>query len=141
MSDKAILTTMKVQAMGGSATPGPPLGPALGQHGVNIQQFINDFNNATQDRRGEIVPAVLTIYEDRSFSFILKTPPTSSLVLKAAGLKKGSGKPLTEKVGTITKAQLQEIAEVKMPDLNTKDVEMAMRIVEGTCRQMGVEVK
>lgn len=141
MADKAILTTMKVQAMGGSATPGPPLGPALGQHGVNIQQFINDFNNATQDRRGEVVPAVLTIYEDRSFSFILKTPPTSELIKKAAGIKKGSGKPLTDKVGSITKAQLAEIAEVKMPDLNTDDVEMASRIVAGTCQQMGVEIK
>lgn len=141
MADKPILTTMKVQAMGGSATPGPPLGPALGQHGVNIQQFINDFNNATQDRRGEIVPAVLTIYEDRSFSFILKTPPTSELIKKAAGIKKGSGKPLTDKVGSITKAQLAEIAQVKMPDLNTDDVEMASRIVAGTCQQMGVEIK
>ena len=141
MAEKAILTVMKVQAMGGSATPGPPLGPALGQHGVNIQQFINDFNNATQDRRGEVVPAVLTIYEDRSFSFILKTAPTAELIKKAAGIKKGSGKPLTEKVGSISKAQLKEIAEIKIPDLNTNDVEAAMRVVEGTCQQMGVEVK
>ena len=141
MATKNILTTMKIQAMGGSATPGPPLGPALGQHGVNIQQFINDFNNATQDRRGEIVPAVLTIYEDRSFSFILKTAPTSELIKKAAGIKKGSGKPLTEKVGSITKAQVKEIAEIKLPDLNTHEIEAAGRIVEGTCRQMGVEVK
>ena len=141
MANKPILTVMKVQATGGSATPGPPLGPALGQHGVNIQQFINDFNNATQDRRGEIVPAVLTIYEDRSFSFILKTPPTSELIKKAAGIKKGAGNPLTQKVGSITKTQLSEIAEIKMPDLNTNDVEMASRIVAGTCRQMGVEIK
>lgn len=141
MAEKKILTTMKVQAMGGSATPGPPLGPALGQHGVNIQQFINDFNNATQDRRGEVVPAVLTIYEDRSFSFILKTAPTSELVKKAAGIPKGSGKPLTEKVGSITQAQLREIAEKKLPDLNTTNIEAAMRIVAGTCRQMGVDVK
>lgn len=132
---------MKVQATGASATPGPPLGPALGQHGVNIQQFITDFNNATQDRRGEVVPAVLTIYEDRSFSFVLKTPPTSYLIKQAAGIKKGSGKPLTEKVGTLTKDQVREIAEKKLPDLNTNDVEAAMKIVEGTCRQMGVEVK
>ena len=141
MANKPILTTMKVQAMGGSATPGHPLGPALGQHGVNIQQFINDFNNATQDRRGEVVPAVLTIYEDRSFSFILKTPPTAELIKKAAGIKKGSGKPLTEKVGSISKDQVREIAETKLPDLNTNNVEAAMNIVEGTCRQMGVEVK
>jgi large subunit ribosomal protein L11 len=138
---KKILTTIKVQAIGGNANPGPPLGPALGQHGVNIQDFVNQFNAATQDRRGEVVPAVLTIYEDRSFSFILKTPPTAELIKKAAGLKKGSGRPNTEKVGTITDAQLAEIAEVKMPDLNTNDVEMAKRIVAGSCRQMGVEIK
>lgn len=141
MAQKKVLTQIKIQASGGSARPGPPLGPTLGQHGVNIQQFINDFNNATQDRRGEVVPAILTIYEDRSFSFILKTAPTSELIKKAAGIEKGSGKPLTEKVGTITKTQLQEIAEKKLPDLNTKNIEAAMRIVEGTCRQMGVEVK
>lgn len=138
---KKILTVMKVQAMGGAATPAPPLGPALSQHGVNIAQFVNDFNNATQDRRGEVVPAVLTIYEDRSFSFELKTAPTAELIKKAAGIKKGSGKPNTEKIGSITKAQLAEIAEAKLPDLNTDDVEMAMNIVAGTCRQMGVEIK
>ncbi len=138
---KPVLTTMKVQAMGGAATPAPPLGPALGQHGVNIQDFVNQFNAATQDRRGEVVPAVLTIYEDRSFSFILKTAPTAELVKKAAGIKSGSGKPHIEKVGSITDAQLEEIAKVKMPDLNTTDVEMAKRIVAGTCRQMGVEIK
>lgn len=141
MSDKPVKVVIKVQAMGGAATPAPPLGPALGQHGVNIAQFVNDFNAATQDRRGEIVPAVLTIYEDRSFSFILKTAPASAMIKKAAGISKGSGKPLTEKAGSITKAQLQEIAEAKMPDLNTKDVEAAMKIIAGTCRQMGVEVK
>ena len=138
---KPVLTTMKVQAMGGAATPARPLGPALGQHGVNIQDFVNQFNAATQDRRGEVVPAVLTIYEDRSFSFILKTAPTAELVKKAAGIKSGSGKPHIEKVGSITDAQLEEIAKVKMPDLNTTDVEMAKRIVAGTCRQMGVEIK
>ncbi|MBT3230620.1 50S ribosomal protein L11 [Candidatus Uhrbacteria bacterium] len=138
---KKILTVMKVQAMGGAATPAPPLGPALSQHGVNIAQFVNDFNNATQDRRGEVVPAVLTIYEDRSYSFELKTAPTAELIKKAAGIKKGSGKPNTEKIGSITKAQLAEIAEVKIPDLNTDDVEMAMNIVAGTCRQMGVDIK
>lgn len=138
---KKVLTVMKVQAMGGAATPAPPLGPALSQHGVNIAQFVNDFNNATQDRRGEVVPAVLTIYEDRSYSFILKTAPTSELVKKAAGIKKGSGRPNTEKIGTITQAQLKEIAEVKIPDLNTDNIDAAMNIVKGTCRQMGVEVK
>ncbi|MBU4315007.1 50S ribosomal protein L11 [Patescibacteria group bacterium] len=138
---KPIKVVMKVQAMGGAATPAPPLGPALSQHGVNIQQFVNDFNNATQDRRGEIVPAVLTIYEDRSFAFILKTAPASDMIKKAAGIKSGSGKPNTEKVGTITKAQLQEIAEKKMPDLNTDDVKAAMKIIAGTCKQMGVDIK
>ena len=138
---KEILTTIKVQAQGGAATPAPPLGPILGQHGVNIQQFVNDFNAATQDRRGELVPAVLTIYEDRSFSFILKTAPASDMIKKAAGIKKGSGKPLSEKIGSITKDQLREIAEKKIPDLNTDDVDQAMKIIAGTCQQMGVEVK
>lgn len=138
---KPIMTTIKVQAMGGAATPAPPLGPALGQHGVNIAQFVSEFNAATQDRRGEVVPAVLTIYEDRSFSFILKTAPASAMIKKAAGIKKGSGNPLTTKVGSITEAQLAEIAEAKMPDLNTKDVEAAKKIIAGSCRQMGVEIK
>lgn len=135
------MTVIKVQAMGGAATPAPPLGPVLGQHGVNIAQFVNDFNAATQDRRGETVPAVLTVYEDRSFSFILKTAPAADMIKKAAGLKSGSGKPNTEKVGSITEAQLREIAEAKLPDLNTNDVEQAMKIIAGTCRQMGVEIK
>ncbi|MFH1767448.1 MAG: 50S ribosomal protein L11 [Patescibacteria group bacterium] len=141
MAKKPILTVIKVQSVGGNATPAPPLGPILGQHGVNIQQFVSDFNAATQDRRGEVVPAVITIYEDRSFDFILKTAPASELIKKAAGIKSGSGKPLTEKVGSITKAQLKEIAETKIPDLNTHDVEAAMKIIAGTCRQMGVEIK
>jgi large subunit ribosomal protein L11 len=138
---KKVKVVIKVQAMGGAATPAPPLGPALGQHGVNIAQFVNDFNAATQDRRGEVVPAVLTIYEDRSFSFILKTAPASDLIKKAAGISKGSGKPLTEKVGSITEAQLKEIAEKKMSDLNTTNLEAAMKIIAGTCRQMGVDIK
>lgn len=141
MSDKPVKVVIKVQAMGGAATPAPPLGPALGQHGVNIAQFVNDFNAATQDRRGELVPAVLTIYEDRSFSFILKTAPASDMIKKAAGISKGSGKPLTEKAGSITEAQLQEIAEKKLPDLNTNDIEAAKKIIAGTCRQMGVDIK
>lgn len=138
---KPVKVVIKVQAMGGAATPAPPLGPALGQHGVNIAQFVSEFNAATQDRRGETVPAVLTIYEDRSFSFVLKTAPASDMVKKAAGIAKGSGKPLTEKVGSITQAQLREIAEKKMPDLNTTDVDAAMKIIAGTCQQMGVEIK
>ena len=138
---KEILTTIKVQAPGGNATPAPPLGPILGQHGVNIQQFVNDFNAATQDRRGEVVPAVITIYEDRSFDFVLKTAPAAEMIKKAAGIKKGSGNPLMDKVRSISKAQLKEIAEAKMPDLNTKNVEQAMKIIAGTCQQMGVEVK
>src|SRR3989339_2139552 len=131
---KPIKDVMKVHAMGGAATPAPPLGPALSQHGVNIQQFVNDFNNATQDRRGEIVPALLTIYDDRSFSFILKTAPASDMIKKAAGIKSGSGKPNTEKAGTITRDQLRVIAETKLPDLNTNDVEQAMKIIAGTCK-------
>ena len=138
---KPIQAVVKVQAMGGAATPAPPLGPILGQHGVNIAQFVNDFNAATQDRRGEIVPAILTIYADRSYSFILKTAPASEMIKKAAGIKKGSGNPLTTKVGSLTKAHRAEIAEAKMPDLNTKNVEQAMKIIEGSCRQMGVEIK
>jgi large subunit ribosomal protein L11 len=138
---KKIKVIMKVQAMGGAATPAPPLGPALSQHGVNIQQFVNDFNNATQDRRGEVVPAVLTIYEDRSFSFILKTAPASDMIKKAAGIKTGSGKPNTQKVGSITKDQLRDIAQKKLPDLNTDNVDAAMKIIAGTCKQMGVDIK
>ena len=135
------MTVIKVQAPGGAATPAPPLGPVLGQHGVNIAQFVNDFNAATQDRRGETVPVVLTIYEDRSYSFILKTAPAADMVKKAANIKSGSGKPNAEKVGSITEAQLREIAEAKLPDLNTNDVDQAMKIIAGTCRQMGVEIK
>lgn len=138
---KKIKAVLKVQAIGGAATPAPPLGPVLGQQGINIQQFVQAFNAETQDRRGEVVPAVLTVYEDRSFTFILKTAPASELIKKALKLERGSGKPLTEKVGKLTKAQLREIAEKKLPDLNTNDVEQAMKIVAGTARQMGVDVE
>ncbi len=141
MAEKKIKAVVKIQATGGAATPAPPLGPILGQQGVNIAQFVNDFNNATQDRKGEVVPAVLTIYEDRSFSFVLKIAPASELIKKAAKIAKGSGKPLSEKVGTITKDQLREIATAKLPDLNTNDIDRAMNIIAGTCRQMGVEIK
>ncbi|MBU0531410.1 50S ribosomal protein L11 [Patescibacteria group bacterium] len=136
-----IITQIKLQIPAGGANPAPPVGPALGQHGLNIQDFCSQFNAATQDRKGELVPVVITVFEDRSFNFVTKTPPASDLIKKAAGLKKGSGKPLAEKVGSITKAQLQEIAEKKMPDLNTDDVEAAMKIIAGTCKQMGVEIK
>lgn len=137
---KKIKAVIKVQSIGGRATPAPPLGPALGAQGVNIQQFVQEFNAQTQDRAGETVPAIITIYEDRTFSFILKTAPASDLVKKEIGITAGSGKPLTEKVGKITKAQLRKVAEKKMPDLNTKDIEAAMRIIAGTCRQMGVDI-
>ena len=138
---KKLATQIKLQIMGGAATPAPPVGPALGQHGLNIGDFVSQFNNATQDRRGEVVPVVINVYEDRSFDFITKVAPASSLIKQAAGIKKGSGKPLTDKIATITKAQLKEIAEKKMPDLNTDDVEMAMNIIAGTARQMGVEIR
>lgn len=138
---KKVKTIIKVQAPAGKATPAPPIGTALGPHGLNIAEFCQKFNAQTQAQAGNIIPAVITVYEDRSYDFVLKTPPASKLLLKAAGLKKGSGKPLTEKVGKVTKAQIREIAETKMPDLNTDDVEQAMKIVEGTARQMGLEVK
>lgn len=137
---KKIKAVLKVQAMGGAATPAPPLGPVLGQQGINIAQFVQQFNAATQDRRGEVVPVVLTVFDDRSFEFVLKTAPASELIKKAIGAKSGSGKPLTEKIGSITQAQLRKIAEEKLPDLNTKDVEKAMKIIAGTARQMGVDV-
>lgn len=138
---KKLVTQVKLQIAGGAATPAPPVGPALGQHGLNIQDFVKKFNDATQDRRGEVVPCIINVYEDRTFSFITKVAPASDLIKKAAKLEKGSGKPLTEKVGSITQAQLREIAEKKLPDLNTKDVEQAMKIIAGTARQMGVEIK
>jgi large subunit ribosomal protein L11 len=138
---KAIKAVIKVQAPGGAATAAPPLGPVLGQQGVNIQQFIQQFNAATQDRRGETVPVILTIYDDRSFEFILKTAPASDMIKKALNIERGSGKPNTEKKGKLTKAQLMDIATRKLPDLNTKDIQAAMRIIAGTCRQMGVDVE
>ncbi|MBP9762710.1 50S ribosomal protein L11, partial [Patescibacteria group bacterium] len=134
---KKVKALIKVQVMGGKATPAPPLGPALGQHGMNIAEFCQRINAATQDRLGEVVPAIITLYEDRSYTFILKTPPVSELIKKAAKIPKGSAKPLTEKVGKITKAQVKDIAEKKMPDLNCTSIESAMRQVEGTARNMG----
>ncbi len=138
---KTLKTVIKLQIMGGAANPAPPVGPALGQHGLNISEFCQKFNDATSDKRGQIVPVEISVYEDRSYDFKMKTPPASSLLLKAAGLKKGSGKPHVEKVGSVTKAQVQEIAETKMPDLNAHDIEAAMKIIEGTARQMGLIVK
>jgi len=138
---KKLLTQVKLQIQGGAANPAPPIGPALGQHGVNIQGFCKEFNDKTQDKKGEVVPVVISIYEDRSFSFIMKTPPVPELIKKAAGIQKGSGKPLQEKVGKITRAQVRQIAEKKMPDLNCDTVESAMRMVEGTAKQMGVIVE
>jgi large subunit ribosomal protein L11 len=138
---KKIIKRVKVIAPAGKATPAPPLGPTLGQAGVNIGDFTKKFNEATKGMGSDMIPAVISIYEDRTYSFVLKTPPTSSLILKALGKEKGSGKPNTAKIGTLTKAQLKEIALKKMPDLNASDVEAAMKIVAGTARQMGVEVK
>jgi len=138
---KKIKTKIKLQIAGGQANPAPPVGPALGQHGLNIAEFCKDFNDKTKDKMGDIIPVEITVYEDRSYDFILKTPPAGELIKKAAGIKKGSSKPLTEKVGTITEKQLAEIALVKMPDLNAHDLEAAKKIVAGTVRQMGVEIK
>ena len=138
---KKLMTQIKLQIPGGAANPAPPVGPALGQHGLNIQDFCTQFNNATADKKGEIVPVVISVYEDRTFDFITKVAPASALIKKAAGLDKGSGNPLKDKVGKINKAQLREIAEKKMPDLNANDIEAAMKTIEGTARQMGIEVK
>jgi len=139
---KKILTKIKLQITGGQANPAPPVGPALGQHGLNIQEFCVKFNDATKaDRMGEVVPVEITVYEDRTYDFIMKTPPASELIKKSAKIQKGSSKPLQSKVGSITRDQLREIAEKKLPDLNANDIEAAMKIIEGTARQMGVEVK
>lgn len=135
------MTQIKLQVTGGSANPAPPIGPALGQHGVNIQEFCTQFNARTADKKGEVVPVIISVYEDRSFDFIMKVAPASSLIKKAAGIKSGSGNPLKDKVGKITKAQLREIAETKMPDLNANDIDAAMNIIAGTARQMGVTIE
>ncbi len=138
---KPIKTVVKLQIPAGKATPAPPVGTALGPHGINIGEFVKKFNDATGALGETIVPAEITIYEDRSFTFVLKTPPASDLLRKAAGIEKGSGSPLTQKVGKVSRAQIREIAEKKMEDLNANDVEAAMRIVEGSARSMGIEIK
>jgi large subunit ribosomal protein L11 len=137
---KKITKVIKLQIPGGKATPAPPVGTALGPAGVNIGEFVKKFNDATQDRRDEIVPVLLNVYEDRTFDFILKTAPASRMILKAIGQEKGSGTNLTKKVGKITEAQIRAIAEVKLPELNANDIDAAMGIIKGTCRSMGVEV-
>jgi len=137
---KKIKTVIKLQIPAGQANPAPPIGPALGQHGVNISEFCQKFNAATKEKMGDITPVEITVFEDRSYTFITKTPPVPELLKKAAGIAKGSGKPLQEKVGKVTRAQVKEIAEKKMPDLNCTTVESAMRMVEGTAKQMGITV-
>jgi len=138
---KKIKTIIKLQIEAGKANPAPPVGPALGQHGLNIQEFCSKFNEATKDKMGDIIPAEITVFEDRSFAFVLKTPPASDLLRKAAGVAKGSGNPLKNKVGTISQEKLKEIAERKLPDLNANDVDGAMKIIGGTARSMGIKVE
>ena len=137
---KTVLTQIKLQAPGGQASPAPPVGPALGQHGVNIMEFVKAFNAQTAGDPGVTMPVVITVYEDRSFTFVVKTPPAAVLIRQAIGLDKGSGEPNRNKVGTITRDQIREIATKKLPDLNAHDVDQASRIIEGTARSMGVEV-
>ena len=137
---KKVIAQIKLQCPAGKANPAPPVGPALGQHGVNIMEFCKQFNAKTQKQAGMIIPAIITVYQDRSFSFILKTPPASVLLKKAAKIEKGSGIPNKVKVGRVTKAQIEEIAKIKMPDLNCHTIEAAMRIVEGTAKNMGLDV-
>ncbi|HJG91989.1 50S ribosomal protein L11 [Brachybacterium massiliense] len=138
---KKIASIIKLQIQAGQATPAPPVGPALGAAGVNMMEFVKAYNDRTADMRGNIVPVEITVYEDRSFTFITKTPPAAELIKKAAGLQKGSATPHTDKVGKITQAQVREIAETKMPDLNANDIEAAAKIVAGTARSMGITVE
>ena len=138
---KAIKTILKLQLPAGKATPAPPVGTVLGPHGINIADFVKKFNEQTADKGDQIIPAQITIYEDRTFTFILKTPPASDLLKKAAGIEKGSGNPLKEKVGKVSKAQIGEIAQKKMEDLNANTKEQAMKIIEGSARSMGIEVE
>ena len=138
---KKIVGMIKLQVPAGQANPSPPVGPALGQHGVSIMEFCKAFNTKTQDKQGYIIPVVITVYFDKSFSFVTKTPPAAELIKKMIGIEKGSGMPNKDKVGKITKEKIKEIAEMKMSDLNTADVENAMKIIEGTARSMGVVVE
>jgi large subunit ribosomal protein L11 len=138
---KKVASVLKLQIVGGQATPAPPVGPALGQAGINIMEFCKQYNAATQSNTGTVIPVEITVYEDRSFSFITKTPPAAVLLKQKAGLAKGSGEPNRNKVGTVTRQQVREIAEIKMPDLNANDIEAAMKIVEGTARSMGITVQ
>lgn len=137
---KKLVKQIKVQAKGGKATPAPPLGPVLGQAGINIGEFVNQFNEKTRDQMGEIVPVIISVYDDRSFDFVTKVSPMSRLILKKLNKEKGASKNRTQVIGTITKTQVREVAEMKMPDLNAASIEAAMKIVEGTCRSMGVKV-
>jgi large subunit ribosomal protein L11 len=137
---KKVLTTIKLQAMGGAASPAPPVGPALGQHGINIMEFCKAFNAQTQQDAGTVIPVEITVFEDRSFTFITKSPPAAVLIKQAIGIDKGSGEPNREKVGTISQAQLEQIAERKMADLNANDLQQAAKIIAGTARSMGVDV-
>ena len=137
---KKVIGELKLQLPAGKATPAPPVGPALGQRGINIMEFVKAFNAKTADQVGMIIPVVITVYADRSFSFILKTPPASVLIKKAAGKEKGSSVPNKDKVGKLTKKQVQDIAALKMPDLNSNDIEAAMKMIEGTARSMGIEI-
>ncbi len=136
-----VKTIIKLQIPAGKANPAPPIGPTLGQHGLNIQEFCTKFNEQTKDKSGDIIPVELTVYEDRSYDFILKTPPAAELLKKAAGIEKGSGEPNKTKVGTVTEAQIEEIAKKKMPDLNTDDINTAKNIIKGTAKNMGIKVK
>mgnify|MGYP006128897067 FL=1 len=138
---KSVRAVLTIQIDAGKANPAPPIGPALGQHGANIMEFCKDYNARTQNQAGSIVPAQITIYEDRSFSFILKTPPAADLIRKAAGVEKGSSLQKLNKVGSVSESEIRRIAEVKMPDLNANDIEAAMKIISGTARSMGIEVE
>src|SRR5262245_37597016 len=137
---RRVTAVIKIELAAGQATPAPPVGTALGPHAVNIMEFVKQYNAATQSQLGNVVPVEITIYEDRTFSFVLKTPPAAVLLRKAAGVEKGSAEPRREKVGSVTRAQVREIAETKMPDLNTRDIDAAMRVIEGTARSMGITV-
>ena len=141
MAVKKIQALVKLQIVGGKANPAPPVGPALGQHGVNIMEFCKQFNEKTKSQEGTVIPVVITIYADRSFDFILKTPPASVLLTQAAGISKGSGQPNKNKVASLSKSKVIEIAKTKMPDLNTKNIDSAVNIIKGTARSMGVEIR